>query len=127
MKNSTLNFYDVRSLHGHAWVEVYFDDYGWLTFDPTSSRFPPDESYEFFEGNKEERNDLIEEILKNKDKLNEITEERDDVNIFEYFTQKVKYSFRWVGVIFIFLIVLSLFLLIVIKKKIYYILYIQVT
>jgi len=37
MNNKTLNFYDIRSLDAHAWVEVYFDDFGWLTFDPTSS------------------------------------------------------------------------------------------
>jgi|GEM_PF-1333045 len=123
MKNSTLNFYDVRSLHGHAWVEVFFDDYGWLTFDPTSSNIAPDESYEFFEGNKEERNDLIEEILKNKDKLNEITEERDDVNIFEYFSHKVKYSFRWFGFILLLVIIILIFSFIILKKKYYYLLY----
>ena len=26
MNEKTLNFYDVRALHGHAWVEVFFDD-----------------------------------------------------------------------------------------------------
>ena len=25
----------VTGLQAHAWVEVYFDGYGWLTFDPT--------------------------------------------------------------------------------------------
>jgi transglutaminase-like putative cysteine protease len=26
---------DVRGTNAHAWVEVYFDDYGWVTFEPT--------------------------------------------------------------------------------------------
>ena len=30
--------YVVRGHHAHAWVEVYIDDVGWVTFDPT----PPD-------------------------------------------------------------------------------------
>lgn len=28
-------FYAVRQADAHAWVEVYFPGYGWLTFDPT--------------------------------------------------------------------------------------------
>ena len=30
----------VRGKHAHAWVEVYFPQYGWVTFDPTPSRGP---------------------------------------------------------------------------------------
>ena len=26
---------EVRGTEAHAWVEVYFDDYGWVTFEPT--------------------------------------------------------------------------------------------
>jgi hypothetical protein len=28
--------FDLRSMDKHAWVEVYFPDYGWVTFDPTT-------------------------------------------------------------------------------------------
>lgn len=27
--------YEVRGIHAHAWVEVYFPDVGWVVFDPT--------------------------------------------------------------------------------------------
>ena len=27
--------YEVRSMNAHAWVEVYFEDIGWVRFDPT--------------------------------------------------------------------------------------------
>jgi hypothetical protein len=27
--------YEVRGMNAHAWVEVYFPKYGWVTFDPT--------------------------------------------------------------------------------------------
>ncbi|HYE83458.1 MAG TPA: transglutaminaseTgpA domain-containing protein [Clostridia bacterium] len=27
--------WEVRGTDSHAWVEVYFDDYGWVTFEPT--------------------------------------------------------------------------------------------
>jgi transglutaminase-like putative cysteine protease len=27
--------YEVRGMNAHAWVEVYFPEYGWVTFDPT--------------------------------------------------------------------------------------------
>jgi transglutaminase-like putative cysteine protease len=31
----------VTGKHAHAWVEVYFEDHGWVTFDPTPGRAPP--------------------------------------------------------------------------------------
>lgn len=33
--NSELNAYVVTADYAHAWVEVYFNDYGWIIFDPT--------------------------------------------------------------------------------------------
>jgi transglutaminase-like putative cysteine protease len=32
--------YRVRDLDAHSWVEVYFDDIGWVPFDPTPSAAP---------------------------------------------------------------------------------------
>ncbi len=36
--NDIGEFYVVRQADAHSWVEVYFEAYGWVTFDPT----PPD-------------------------------------------------------------------------------------
>jgi hypothetical protein len=33
--NKTTGYYDVYDKHAHAWVEVYFKNYGWIEFDPT--------------------------------------------------------------------------------------------
>ena len=33
--NQIGDFYAVRQADAHSWVEVYFDDLGWVTFDPT--------------------------------------------------------------------------------------------
>ncbi len=33
--NAFTNYYEVRANDAHAWVEVYFSDYGWIPFDPT--------------------------------------------------------------------------------------------
>jgi transglutaminase-like putative cysteine protease len=35
--NPFTGYYDVRASDAHAWVEVYFPQYGWSTFDPTPS------------------------------------------------------------------------------------------
>ena len=34
--------YRVRDLDAHSWVEVYFPDIGWVTFDPTPAAAPAD-------------------------------------------------------------------------------------
>jgi transglutaminase-like putative cysteine protease len=34
--------YRVRDLDAHSWVEVYFNDIGWVTFDPTPQAAPAD-------------------------------------------------------------------------------------
>ena len=34
--------YRVRDLDAHSWVEVYFTDIGWVTFDPTPAAAPAD-------------------------------------------------------------------------------------
>lgn len=33
--NPFTGYYEVRANDAHGWVEVYFEDYGWIPFDPT--------------------------------------------------------------------------------------------
>lgn len=73
-ENRTLNYYDIRSPHAHAWVEVYFDGVGWVSFDPTSQTLAPDAEYLGVPSQEEDRNSLIESIIDNKDLLTEITD-----------------------------------------------------
>ncbi|GCF93147.1 hypothetical protein NRIC_10380 [Enterococcus florum] len=40
--DSDTTVYTVRNQHAHSWVEVYFDSYGWLPFEPTPSFSNPD-------------------------------------------------------------------------------------
>lgn len=64
-KDAIMGYYPVKSQQAHAWVEIYFDDFGWISFDPTSDQiavdsldsfspaYQPDDLYPF-----------VEEILK---------------------------------------------------------------
>ncbi|MBA7606053.1 hypothetical protein ES703_13191 [subsurface metagenome] len=72
-----LNFYEVRAYQAHAWVEVFFYDYGWIEFDPSSTEIAPgEEFYLQFGFDFENLSRLIEEILRNQDKLQEETGEQ---------------------------------------------------
>ncbi len=65
-----LNFYEIRANQAHAWVEVYFNRYGWIEFDPTSENIAPGENLQFgFNLDLPKLAKLIEEILNNQDKL----------------------------------------------------------
>ena len=119
LNNSTLNFYEVRSMDGHAWVEVFIDGYGWLTFDPTSQNISPDEEYQFALGNKEERDKYIEEILKNKNKLKDVENMRNDITITEQLFYKLKRSIRFFGILLLLVVVLIFVIVISIKKGFY--------
>ncbi len=123
MENKILNFYYIRSIDAHAWVEVYFDNYGWLTFDPTSSEMAPGESYDFAMLNKEENKDYIEQILKNKDKLKEITTEKEENTLLDDLTFRLKTTVRWFGLFLFILLIFSFICLIFIKKYRYKILF----
>ena len=40
-KDGSQDVYTIRNTNAHSWVEVYFDDYGWLPFDPTPTFSAP--------------------------------------------------------------------------------------
>jgi hypothetical protein len=119
MNNSTLNFYEIRSLDAHAWVEVFIDSYGWITFDPTSGNIAEDEEYQFPQGNKNERDQYIEEILKNKEKLKDTTEERNTLKISETIFYKLKNSISFIGILILLSSILLFSAFLSIKKSLY--------
>jgi hypothetical protein len=67
-----LNFYEVRAYQAHAWVEVYFGEYGWIEFDPSSQTIAPGEEDTIrFVFDFQTFARLLEEILKNQHILEE--------------------------------------------------------
>ena len=75
-----LNFYEVRAYQAHAWVEVYFDEYGWIEFDPSSEVIAPgEEDMIQFGFDFETFARLLEEIFKNQNSLKERGPETIDV------------------------------------------------
>lgn len=44
--SAVLEFHPVRADMAHAWTEVWFGEYGWISFDPTSREPAPGESFE---------------------------------------------------------------------------------
>ncbi|MDR0759988.1 MAG: hypothetical protein LBF74_07755 [Treponema sp.] len=69
-EQGAFDYYPVRSDMAHAWVEVYFPEYGWLEFDPTTGQLAEDEEFRFSSGVPQELFDrLMKEILENRGRL----------------------------------------------------------
>ena len=86
------HYYPVRADMAHAWVEVFFPDYGWIEFDPTSTVIAPGEEYQFESFDMQEVSSLIEEILNNRNRLREEEEaaETDENTQFQWIHQTLK-------------------------------------
>ena len=75
-----LNFYEVRAHQAHAWVEVYFGEYGWIEFDPSSEVLAPGEEDTIrFGFDFQTFARLLEEILRNQNSLEELEPEVSEV------------------------------------------------
>lgn len=46
-ESGALDYYPVRANMAHAWVEVFFPQYGWISFDPTTTRVAEGEGFSF--------------------------------------------------------------------------------
>jgi transglutaminase-like putative cysteine protease len=55
------NTYQVTGRHTHAWPEVWFEDFGWVAFEPTPGRGAPDAGSHT--GVSEQQDSLVQETL----------------------------------------------------------------
>lgn len=68
--SGALDYYPVRSNMAHAWVEVFFPKYGWVSFDPTNQTPAEGENIQFdFSPRGDEFLDLLNEIIERKSEL----------------------------------------------------------
>lgn len=66
-KNMQMGFYPILENQAHAWVEVYFNEYGWISFDPTSNNLLPEENFSQAQIAPDELSKLVQEALDNRD------------------------------------------------------------
>lgn len=89
-----LGFYPVRGDMAHAWVEVWFDEQGWIAFDPTSQTVAPGEVVSTDYGIDQERlSSLIEEIL-SQGELSVREDESPDLTMREQLATIARYAAR---------------------------------
>ncbi len=62
--NPLTGLYEVRALHGHAWVEAYVNEVGWVSFQPTPGYLMPlqEEQNESPQTTGEELNQYLEQL-----------------------------------------------------------------
>ncbi len=57
------NTYQITGRHTHAWPEVWFEDFGWVAFEPTPGRGAPNADYT---GIGEQQDSLVQETLESE-------------------------------------------------------------
>ena len=73
------NYYPVRTDMAHAWAEVWFPEYGWIEYDPTTDFMAEGEEFRFSPGTPPELFErLMKEILDNHSRLR--AKDGEDIN-----------------------------------------------
>ncbi|MDR2468203.1 MAG: hypothetical protein LBD22_04490 [Spirochaetaceae bacterium] len=88
-----LGLYPVRSSNAHAWVEIYFPEYGWIEFDPTAKQYAEDELQPVLGDMPDDNFErLMKEILENRGKLKAKSniEDAEENNVREFIKQAVE-------------------------------------
>jgi tetratricopeptide (TPR) repeat protein len=66
----TFNYYPVQANMAHAWTEVYYPEYGWVEYDPTTPSLAEGEDFQFSAGAPQDVFErLMKEILENRSRL----------------------------------------------------------
>lgn len=89
--SGSLDYYPIRSNMAHAWVEVFFPNYGWISFDPTTTQLSVGE--EVSTGNTSSGDDffqLLTEIIDNRKLLSTNSEEMSTYKPFLSFSSFLK-------------------------------------
>jgi transglutaminase-like putative cysteine protease len=114
--SGVLNYYPVKANQAHAWVEVYFPEYGWIEFDPTSQIPAPGEEFQFVPFSTQEMEPYLKEILDNRDHLKAV--EASETNLEErrkrfWWNQKgsrpVLFGIKLLCLLSVFLLLLRIF------------------
>ena len=69
-QTEVFNYFPVRADMAHAWVEVWFPNYGWIEYDPTTQILAEGEEFLFSQGTPQELFErLMQEIMENRGRL----------------------------------------------------------
>jgi transglutaminase-like putative cysteine protease len=67
---SVMDYHAIRADLAHAWVEIYFEDYGWIEFDPTATTVAPGEEFSLDPNlDMDQISALLEELIRHRDEL----------------------------------------------------------
>ena len=68
--NPLTGLYEVRAMHGHAWVEAWIEDAGWVSFQPTPGYTMPQEPEQ--DANRETTGEELEQYLEQLSSLEQV-------------------------------------------------------
>ncbi len=94
--SGAFNYYPILSNMAHAWVEVYYPNYGWIDYDPTTTLLAAGETFRFSQGSQQQTFErLLGEILQNRDKLTLLNRETGTTSSQQGLPELIQHLTTW--------------------------------
>ncbi|NIZ19118.1 transglutaminase-like domain-containing protein [Entomospira culicis] len=107
--NQFLDFYAVTAAESHAWVEIYFNESGWVTFDPTSPRLY---NHDLYLDNTSEIAEEIYQVIYNINNLNLIKNQ----DGFTYIHAQHEFKINYIFILYIVIAIIMFFIISIVVK-----------
>ncbi|MEG0286837.1 MAG: transglutaminase domain-containing protein [Vagococcus sp.] len=114
-REGDLDVYSIRNQDAHSWVEVYFDGFGWIPFEPTPTFIYPTTDKKESVNDNDKLNEVVKEtkdsnqVSESSETKETVTEEKEEVKKQKVDSKELATIGKFIGYTLLFIASVSLF------------------